>query len=273
MFVGRWRKVSTAGAVDLSAVSWLSGSGSRVVSVAKGIVRRWKAETGRSDNSSKVNAVDSAGRNPDAGHPCEVELEANSGRQDPRRCRPESPHLPSTCFDLDLGDVEATIACLRSELSQKPPAEVVWEREGEIWREDQGVLRRAGAELGRNHGGDTRGVKKSLAGGSAGACEEAGSMAQESRAASPSLLGCTCVSRSARLQDEDIDWSGTSRSPRAHGNESDSDEPPDGLRQGALLARGLQRRRRNGCKGSMMHLLLVVQSRARMQKMGWRRTM
>ena len=103
MFVGRWRKVSTAGAVDLSAVSWLSGSGSRVVSMAKGIVRLWKAETGRSDNSSKVNAVDSAGRNPDAGPPCEVELEANSGRQDRRRCRPEAPQLPSTGLDLDLG--------------------------------------------------------------------------------------------------------------------------------------------------------------------------
>ena len=48
MFVGRWRKVSTAGAVDLSAVSGLGGSGSRVASMAKGIVRRWKAETGRS---------------------------------------------------------------------------------------------------------------------------------------------------------------------------------------------------------------------------------
>ena len=81
MFVGRWRKVGTAGAVDLRAVSWLGRSGSRVVSMAKGIVTRWKADAGRDDNSFRVNAVDSAGRNPDAGHPCAVELEANCGRQ------------------------------------------------------------------------------------------------------------------------------------------------------------------------------------------------
>ena len=67
IFVSGWRKVSTAGAVDLSAVSQLGGSGSRVVSMAKGIVTRWKAESGRSDNFSRVNAVDSAGGNPDAG--------------------------------------------------------------------------------------------------------------------------------------------------------------------------------------------------------------
>ena len=65
-----------------------------------------------------------------------------------------------------------------------------------------------------------------------GACEEASSMAQMSRAASPSLLGCTRVSRSARWRDEDIDWVGTSRSRRARENELDSDETPDGLRQG-----------------------------------------
>ena len=64
MFVGRRRKVSTAGAVDLSAVSLLGGSGSRVVSMAKGFVARWRAECGRSDNSSRVNAIDSAGRTP-----------------------------------------------------------------------------------------------------------------------------------------------------------------------------------------------------------------
>ena len=57
-------------------------------------------------------------------------------------------------------------------------------------------------------------------------------MAHGSRAASPSLLGCTPVSRSARLRNEGMDWVGTGRSRRVHGNESDSDEPPDGLRQG-----------------------------------------
>ena len=177
-----------------------------MVSMAKGIVTRCKADAGRDDNSFRVNAVDSAGRNPDAGHPCEVEMEANCGPELRREYHPDAPQLPCTGLDLDVGDVQSTIAPLRSELSQKPTAEVVREREGAIRREDQGALRRAGVELGKNHSGDTRGVKKSSAGGSASACEEAGSMAQGSRAASPSLLGCTNVSRSDRLRDEGIDW-------------------------------------------------------------------
>ena len=87
--------------MDVSAVSGLGGSGSRVASMAKGIVRRWKAESGRSDNLSRVNAVDSASRNPDAGHPSEVELEANSGRQGSARV---SPRSPATSFHgLGLG--------------------------------------------------------------------------------------------------------------------------------------------------------------------------
>ena len=40
------------------------------------------------------------------------------------------------------------------------------------------------------------------------------------------------MSRSARWRDEGIDWVGTSRSRRASENELDSDETPDGLRQG-----------------------------------------
>ena len=203
-----------------------------MVSMVKGIVTRWKAESGRSGNSSRVNAVDSAGRSPDAGHPCEVQLEVHSGRQVRRECRPEAAQLPSMGLDLDLGDVEATIASLRSELSQKPPAEVVRERDGAIRSEDQGALRCVGAELGRTQRGDTRGVKRSVAGGSAGACEEAGSMAHGSGAASPSLLGCTRASRSARLRDGGIDWVGTSRSRRAHLFEPKTDGTSGGLRQG-----------------------------------------
>ena len=34
LFIGRWRKVSSMGAVDLSAVPWLGGNG-RVVSMTK----------------------------------------------------------------------------------------------------------------------------------------------------------------------------------------------------------------------------------------------
>ena len=138
IFVGRWRRVTTVGAVDLSAVYWLGGSGSRVVSMAKGIATRWIAECGRSDYSSRVNAADSAGRNPDAGHPCEVELEASSGRQVRRECRPETPQPLTQGLRLGPGNVEVIIASLRSELHQKPPAVVVREREGAIRREDQG---------------------------------------------------------------------------------------------------------------------------------------
>ena len=162
IFAGRWRKVSTAGAVDLSAVFQVGGSGSLVVSIAKGTVTRWKTEAGRSDNSLRVNAVDSAGRNPDASHLCEVELEANSGRQVRRECRPEAPQLPSTNLDLDLGDVRADIASLRSELNQKPSAEVVREREGVVRREHQGVSapcrRGAGQESQKRPSMVSRGV-------------------------------------------------------------------------------------------------------------------
>ena len=68
-----------------------------------------------------------------------MELEANSGWQVRRECRPEAPQLPSGDLDLDLGDVEATIASLRSELSQKPPAEVLREREGPSGAKTKGL--------------------------------------------------------------------------------------------------------------------------------------
>ena len=101
MFAGRWRRVSTAGKVDLSAVSWLSGSGSRVVSKAKGTVTRWKAEIERSVNSSRVNVVDSAGGDPDAGHRCGVEL---AGELWPAGLAGVPPRSPSSSFyGLGLG--------------------------------------------------------------------------------------------------------------------------------------------------------------------------
>ena len=159
-----------------------------------------------------------------------------------RECRPASPTTSSprawtwTWERRGHHCILCAANCLKSRLLKLFGNEKVSRR-----REDQGALRRAGAELGTDHRGDPRGVKRSLAGGSAGACWEAVLMAHGSRAASPPLLGCTRVSRSARWQDEGIDWVGTSRSRRARENELDSDETPDGLRQGALLACGLQR--------------------------------
>ena len=168
MFVGCWRKVSPAGAVDLSAISWLGGSGSRVVSMAKGTNTRWKAESGRSDNSSRVNAVDSAGTNL-----ARVILAKWSWtRTLAGRFGGSADQKPRNFLLRAWTWIWVT---------SRPPAEVVREREGSRRREDQGALRRAGAELGSDHRGDTHGVKRSLAGGSAGACEEAGSMARGSR--------------------------------------------------------------------------------------------
>ena len=198
--------VRTARPVDLSAFFWLGGSGSRVVSTAKRIVTRWRAECGRSDYSSRVNAIDSAGRTPKRVTVAKWSWRRTLAGRFWRECRPEAPQLPSTGVDLDLGDVEATIASLRSELSQKPPAEVLREREDPSGAKTKLLC----AVPARSWPGIIEATlvvsRESLPRGSAGACEEAGSLAHGCRAPSPSLLGYTHVSRSVRLRDEGIDW-------------------------------------------------------------------
>ena len=115
------------------------------------------------------------------------------------------PRSPATSLsrglDLDLVDVESTIDTFsQANYLKSRQLKLSGKENGAIRRDDKRALRCAGVELGRNHRGDTRGVERRLAGG----CQWARARKQArwhkgSRAASPSLLGCTRVSRSAHL--------------------------------------------------------------------------